>query len=589
MAIPLALGLVVVAAVLGWAHRQDRRRTLPRGALAVFAAGAIALTLYTFTRPIGTISGDEGIKLAQAAALAEGQIALTYPGEELDPGHRYFPLRAPYVVVEDGRHYGVYSIVFTAPSAIGWRLFGYWGLHVLPLLGGLLSLWYTMVLAQRALGSTRWTIAAGVAMASTPVWLNATLFNEHALSCGLVLLALVHASAPDPRRAALIASGAALGVAVAIRPELITGIPALALFAGVLARGPRDAARRIGWMLLGGAGPLAVYVVANLLTVHVPSQVMHRDFEPIKWRMRGRDLYPADLERLTGVHGWYLFAPFALALIPPLPWRAVERWRAPLAAALAAGWLVVCARYLRAITGAPHQMPWALFVGTPGFVLGLMCGPYRLTARRGADGGERDGGERDGGDGHGGERDGGERLTRALWLLVIVGLAAMAWINSSMGHGARLGARFILPYLPPLLIGSLAVAQRSRLLLGVGALAFALGLWAQALNHDAAMRLRSRDAALVRDIRSRPERCSFSGLFWGPQIAAPVWNEKQLFLGGPHIGPILREIKRRGDPGVLEVVGGVREWVKLDQEPRLELVPSAAGESPYVQVYRFVP
>jgi hypothetical protein len=446
----------------------------------------------------------------------------------------------------------------------GWSLFGHWGLHLIPLLGGLAALWYTMVLAQRALGSARWAIAAGAAVISTPVVLNASLFNEHAPAAGLVMLALVHASAPSPRRAALIASGAALGTAVAIRPELVTAIPALALFAGAVASDWRDAARRIGWMLLGGVGPIAVYVIANLATVHALSQVIHREYEPVRFRMRGRDLFPADLERLTRVTGWYLLAPFALGWIPPLRWPAVERWRAPVAALAAIGWLAVCAIYLHAITGETKQVPAPLFMATPGFVLGLVRGPYRFP----------------------GAHDDRERLTRALWLLVIAGIAGMVWINSSMGHGARLGARFVLPYMPPLVICALAVAARSRLLLGVAALAAALGLWAQVLNHQEGARLRGRNAATLRDMRSRPELHSFSGLFWGPQISGPLWGEKQLFLGGAHIGPLLREIKRRGYPSVLEVVGGVREWVKLDQDPRMEIEPFPA-ESSLVRVYRF--
>jgi len=533
----------------------------------VFAAGAIAMTAYTFTRPAGAFSGDEGVKLAQVIAVGEGQIALTYPGAELDPEGRYFPFETPFIVIEDGHRYGVYSPFFTVPSAIGWTLFGFWGLHVLPLLGGLLALWYTMVLAQRALGSVRWTIVAGAAVLSTPVVLNASLFNEHAPACGLVLLALAHASAPSPGRAALLGSGAALGVAVAIRPELITGIPAFALFAGAVAHGWRDAARRIGWMLLGGAIPIAAYVIANLVTVGVPSPVMHRQYQHavMQNRTRGWDLVPADLERVTGVTGWYLLAPLALALIPPLRWPAVERWRAPIAAVIAAAWLVVCALYLYVASREPRHFPAPLFMATPGFIIGLIHGPYRSP----------------------GAPDERARLMRALWLLAIAGVAVMVWLNHLMGYGARLGARYVLPYMPPLLLCTLAVAARSRLLLAVAALALALGLWGQALNHEEGMRLRDRDATAVRDIQRRPELHSFSGLFWGPQIAAPTWNQKQLFLGGRDIGPILREIKRRGYPAVLEVVGGVREWVKLDQEPRLELVPFAA-ESQYVRVYRFV-
>jgi hypothetical protein len=560
--VALSLALGVIAAALGWAWLHDRRRTLPRSALAVFAAIAAAMTLYTFTRPLAVYSGDEAIKIAQVAAIADGHLALSYAGAELDPRGVYFPHASPFVLTEGGNRYGIYSIVFTAPSAIGWRLFGDWGLHLLPLLGGLLAVWYAMVLAHRALGSARWTIAAGVVVLTTPLAINASIFNEHALSCGLVMLALAHASVAAPGRLALIASGAAISTAVAVRPEIITGLPALALFTGLVSSGVRDAARRIGWMILGGIPPLTVYVLSNYATIGVASQLSHRDYNLVVPRIQGRDLYPADLKRVTRLPGWYIGVPAVLALIPPLRWPAIERWRTPVIAAAAAVWLVTCARYLH---GVPAPEVPALFMATPLFLLALARGPYRFPD----------------------EPADAARLTRALWCLVIVGIAAMVVVNGLLGHGARMGARYLMPYMPVLAICALTVAARSRWLLGVAALAFALGVWAQAINHQSMMKLRTRNAATVREVRSRPEIHIFSGLFWGSQVTGTVWAEKQHFRGGAHIGPLLREIKRRGYPGVLEVVGGVREWVALDLEPRMEQVP-IPFESPHVRVYRFV-
>lgn len=556
----LALG--VIAAALGWTWLHDRRRTLPRSVLAAFAAIAVAMSLYTFTRPLGVYSGDEGIKIAQVAAIADGHIALTYAGAELDPHGAHFPHRTPFVVSEGGHRYGIYSVVFTAPSAIGWRLFGDWGLYLLPLLGGLAAVWYAMVLAHRALGSARWTIAAGVVLLTTPLAINAALFNEHALSCGLVMLALAHASVAAPGRLALVASGAAVGTAVAIRPELITGLPALALYTGLLSSSLRDAARRIAWMILGGVPPLAAYVLSNYATLGVASQLSHREYEVVGWRIRGRDLYPADLHRVTRLPGWYIAVPAVLALIPPLRWPMIERWRTPVIAAAIAVWLVTLARYLHAL---PIPEVPALFAATPLFLLALARGPYRFPA----------------------EPADAARLTRALWWLVILGIGAMLAINSLMGHGARMGARYLVPYMPALAICALSVAARSRWLLGVAVLALGLGLWAQVMNHGSMMRVRTRNAATIREVRSRPELHVFSGLFWGPQVAGNVWAEKQIFTGGAHIGPLLREIKRRGHPGVLEVVGGVREWAALGLEPRVEQV-MIPFESPHVRVYRFV-
>ena len=78
----------------------------------------------------------------------------------------------------------------------------------------------------------------------------------------------------------------------------------------------------------------------------------------------------------------------------------------------------------------------------------------------------------------------------------------------------------------------------------------------------------------------------FSGLSWGPQVAGPLWSEKQLFNSGRAIGPLLAEIKRRGHATVLELVGGLEDWAKSGRAPRLELVPVDLG-TPRVRVYRF--
>lgn len=536
-----------------------RRQTLPRPAVLVFAACSAVLVVYTFTRPAGMYSGDESIKLAQSIAILDGQIELTYPGAELDPDRHHFPHGPPWVVIEHGHFYGVYSVLFTAPAALAWLVCGYWGLYILPVLGGLATLWYVMRLAHRI--SPRSTVLVALLVMMTPVVLNAALFNEHAPACGLVLFALVHGS--SPRRGVLLASGAAAGAAIAIRPELVTGIPAfVAFFLAANTDGAGAAARRIGWMVLGGLVPLSIYVAFNLVTIGVPSPVVHETFVPLTRPEWGLDIIPADLVARTGVVPLWLVVPLALALVPPLSRPRLEVARTIAIALATAGWLVALAVYLSRITGDLFQHPAALLAATPLFVLGLALGPYRTGAGDDA------------------------RLSRALWLFAVLGIVAMMAINTSMGHGARIGARFILVYMPPLAIASVVVANRSRVLSIVAVLAIALGLWAQFLEHRQLGRARGRSAAVVAALESRPEPHVFSGLSWGPQVAGPAWNEKQIFNSGSAIGPVLSEIKRRGHRTVLDLVGGLEQWAKLGRAPRVELVPIDLG-TPRVRVYRF--
>ena len=536
-----------------------RRQTLPRSAVIVFAVCSVLLVAYTFTRPAGMYSGDESIKLAQSIAILDGQIELTYPGAELDPGRHHFPHGPPWVVIEDGHFYGVYSVVFAAPSALAWSVCGYWGLYIWPLLGGLATLWYVMRLAHRTLPGAPVVIA--LLVMTTPIVLDAALFNEHAPACGLVLFALVHGC--SPKRGLQLASGAAASIAIAIRPELVTGIPALIVFfIAASTDGLGAAARRIGWMALGGIAPLTIHVVANLVTIGVPSPVLHETYVPLPRAAWGLDIIPSELEQ-TGV---VLFIPIVvavvLALVPPRP--RLERARTVAIALAAVAWLVVEGGYLYRTTNDAFAHPAALLAATPLFVLGLALGPYRA-------------------------RDGDDvRLARALWLFAIVGIAAMMMINTSMGHGGRIGARFILVYMPALAIASVVVAKRSRLLSLVAIAAVGFGVWAQVLESRQLGRARGRSAAVVAALQSRPEPYVFSGLFWGPQVAGPVWGEKQIFNSGSAIGPLLSEIKRRGNTTVIDLVGGLEQWAKLQRAPRIELVPIDLG-TPRVRVYRFTP
>ena len=520
--------------------------------MIVFAVCAAAIIAYTFTRPAGVYSGDESIKLAQSIAVLDGQIALTYPGAELDPDGHHFPHGPPHVIVHAGGYYGVYSVLFTAPSALAWAACGYWGLYILPVLGGLVTLWYAMRLAHRI--SPRLAIVVALLLMTTPVVLNAALFNEHAIACALVLFALVHGS--SPRRGVLVACGAAASLAIAIRPELVLGIPALIAF--LASDGLAATARRIGWLALGGIAPLAIYVLANLVTIGVPSPVLHATYVPLTYAAWGLDIIPSDLVAQTGVAPYWLLVPIAVSLVPPRP--RFELARTILIALAAAAWLVLEAIYLYRISGDDFLHPAALLAATPLFVLGLAHGPYRTD----------------------------DRLARALWLFAVIGIAAMMLINTSMGHGGRIGARFILVYMPALAIASLVVANRSRVLRAVAIAAVVLGIWAQYLEHRQLGRARGRSAAVVAALQSRPEPHVFSGLFWGAQVVGPVWAEKQIFNSGTAIGPVLAEIQRRGHTTVLDLVGGIEQWQKLDRAPRVELVPINLG-TPRVRVYRFVP
>jgi hypothetical protein len=96
------------------------------------------------------------------------------------------------------------------------RAFGWFGIFVLPIACGALSVWMTGVIADRIRPGTGWMAALLVAVA-TPVLVYSTLYWEHTIALALELgaLLLVMNFATKPRRWALVAAGAMAGLGAA--------------------------------------------------------------------------------------------------------------------------------------------------------------------------------------------------------------------------------------------------------------------------------------------------------------------------------------------------------------------------------------
>jgi hypothetical protein len=248
-----------------WAIAAERR--VRRALLIATAIGGLCLGALTFTKPAGLFSGDEGVKLVQSlAVLAHGPLdpALDYPGARADPTYRYFPLGPPFVLEHAGARYGIYPLAFTGPSAIGYALAGFWGLFLVPLLGGIWALHATMRLTTVVTGRVGWGVLAGALLViATPVSAAAILG-----ACALYNLAVTgHVL---PALAGNLGSGDAydrrrllfdpwLAEASPIPPELL--LIGLVLL-GALA--PRLARARHGATITALLGGLAITAFAGL-------------------------------------------------------------------------------------------------------------------------------------------------------------------------------------------------------------------------------------------------------------------------------------------------------------------------------------
>ena len=94
---------------------------------------------------------DNGLKFIQVEGLLRPgptSFAIDWPGAAIDPSYRFGPITRGFRHVSDGEVYAAYSPFFALLSAVPFRAFGLIGLYLLPLLGGLLSLWAVQQLAS---------------------------------------------------------------------------------------------------------------------------------------------------------------------------------------------------------------------------------------------------------------------------------------------------------------------------------------------------------------------------------------------------------------------------------------------------------
>jgi hypothetical protein len=548
----VALVLLAGVGLVVWRARRE----VPHRVLTLFVVGAIVWTGYALTRPQGLFSGDEGVKLAQTFAVADGQLALTYPGETVDPDRRAFPFYPPFVIKHEKQHYGIYSPSFTVPSMVGWRVFGWWGLYIAPLLGGLVALWFTLRLALRIFDSPNWVLATGVALLATPLVLNATVFNEHAPATGLVMFAAATASeAVTPRAWRLVASGFALGLAATIRLELVAILPAFAAFVALSASSLRDLLRRFAWIGVGGTAAVTAYVIPHLLALGELSPSLHPEYLRTVNKKGADVIAPAKLKELTGVGINTMVWPFLLSLVP-VRHRVLVALKA-LATFVFVGILMYGSyRYLKLAADEPKRLIGHIFIATPLCIIALSHGP----APRGA--------------------DPRHRIASAIWSFALAGTAAI-WILNPVDGGLRLGDRYTLPMIPLWVLAGVAAVYRSRLLRILAVPALVLGVWAVVLMHERAQTIRSRNATVLSEVQRLGDRFVVSELFWGSQLVAPLWNDHVL-LASPGVNArVLRAVRATGATGMTDVAGGL-------QYHKAMLVLDPPTALPLVRRYHFV-
>ena len=128
--------------------------------------------------------------------------SINYPARPLDPNLQYVPFREKQFYTDGHEHiYLQWPIFLGLLTRIPWKVLGFWGLYVVPLLAGLGACWATYLLAM-AVGVPKrlaWVAIPLVGLA-TPVAIYSLLFFEHTLADMLVALSLLFALLAIPYR-----------------------------------------------------------------------------------------------------------------------------------------------------------------------------------------------------------------------------------------------------------------------------------------------------------------------------------------------------------------------------------------------------
>ncbi|MDQ5823633.1 MAG: hypothetical protein M3441_05390 [Chloroflexota bacterium] len=190
---------------------------------ALYIAALVAMP------PEGLTQHDAGAKYLQVRNLRLAPSGLdwsvNYPARSLDPELRFVPFRDRQHYIDEERIYLQWPIFLGLLTRIPWKVMGFWGLYVVPLLMGLGTLWAAYRLALKAGVAPRlaWTAIPLLGLA-TPISIYSLLFFEHTLAALLVTLSLlsgfVAVRSEQPASRALWLNAAFLAVAIYFRSEL---------------------------------------------------------------------------------------------------------------------------------------------------------------------------------------------------------------------------------------------------------------------------------------------------------------------------------------------------------------------------------
>lgn len=518
-------------------ERNPHTRAVPVWAWPTAIVGIVYIACFALLPSPGLWINDNGAKLIQVESIIQGHYrdySIPWPGAELDRSLRYSPIPPAIGEVRDGRLYVTYSQPFAIVSSIPYRLFGFRGLGLLPLICGLLVLPAVATLAG-LMGASRGAqrLAVGIAGLGTPLWFYSLNFWEHTptLCLGIWSLVLLLRHLRDGESRPLVYSAVLAGLSIYLRADMLLFAAAMIV---LLVIAHRKAPRVIGlhlaafvvtltpllvfqWRALGN--PLGLHLAAN------PTLAGSMGGYPASRMMAFREL-------LLNTHAnpWIsavTAAPFLilLALFPRVPER-----RSDVTGLLVAGLGIAAGLTILAGQVGSTSPMWGLsssnglFAVSAVLILGLLReGRARAAATVPVITPHAARSERNPAD--------DLRFLVPLYVLLYCGLAPANLI------GIHWGCRFLMPLYPILAVMAactiarmLAGGPRRTLRIGAVAALLALSLAAQVYSIHLLVKRVAFSARLNRIVAERPERVVVVNGWFLPQDLAPSFLSKTIFL-----------------------------------------------------------
>ncbi|HVF99228.1 MAG TPA: hypothetical protein VND68_05275, partial [Chloroflexia bacterium] len=609
---PRSLTLLSKPPRLSRSTLQDHRPAL----LSLILLAVLYLAALVSMPPEGLTQHDAGAKYLQVRNLRLAPPGLdwsiNYPARPLDPELQFVPFRDRQHYIDGERIYLQWPIFLGLLTRVPWKVLGFWGLYVVPLLAGLGALWAAYSLALKAGVRPRLAWAAIPLLGlATPLSIYSLLFFEHTLAALLVTLSLLSGVAAltseRPASRALWLNAAFLAVAIYFRSELYV----LALVVGLVYAymAWRDGAWRRA--LLRWVGAFTVSLVP-LWAFYAITEGTILPLHAI-WYFQGSDASPSGGLELPAVRylasaGWrvvpdFLFGPQSFPSSPrfplwaealglrglvlcAMPGRArllrargtIGRWRLSV---VAVGLLLVAVPSLFALlSGELYYNLHGFLLASP-FVALALWPTDRVPTGAGEDVGRR------------------HPLTPHAWLqtvtLLYVGLHALIIsVLSGLGPVSRheWGQRYLLPAYPALVVLSLLAVSRiteayrgrrwtpyrSTLLAGTSALVL-IGVLLSVRGYAATITERRQVVAwqaLAGTLTGREPLVT--DVWWLPLNLAPVFYTRPIMLaeGDERLGEWARQMQQKG----VTTFGLMSDNPSVYSSRWLLSVPGLRAESP---------